>query len=97
MSEGSYPATPLACAKSLFDGVAVLNTKLEAISAPALLLQSREDHVVSADNGDELVARCAGPLERVWLEDSYHVATLDNDQSLVESATVAFLERTLRP
>ncbi len=97
VSEGSYPATPLACAKSLFDGVATLNVKLEAISAPALLLQSREDHVVTADNGDELVARCGGPLERIWLENSYHVATLDNDQALVESATLSFLERTLRP
>jgi carboxylesterase len=96
VSEGSYPATPLVCAKSLFDGVAVLNAGLESISAPGLLLQSREDHVVTADNGDELVARISGPLERIWLENSYHVATLDHDQALVESATVAFLERTLR-
>ncbi|MDE3083327.1 MAG: alpha/beta fold hydrolase [Acidobacteriota bacterium] len=95
VSEAAYPATPLVCAKSLFDGVAVLHEGLSSISAPGLLLQSREDHVVTSDNGDALVELVAGPLERIWLEDSYHVATLDNDQPLVESATLSFLERTL--
>ncbi len=95
VSEAAYPATPLVCAKSLFDGVAVLHEGLSTISAPGLLLQSREDHVVTSDNGDALVELVAGPLERIWLEDSYHVATLDNDQALVESATLSFIERTL--
>ena len=95
VSEAAYPATPLVCAKSLFDGVAMLHEGLSTISAPGLLLQSREDHVVTSDNGDALVELVAGPLERIWLEDSYHVATLDNDQALVESATLSFIERTL--
>ena len=97
VSENSYPATPLACAESLFDGVAVVHENLSRISAPSLLLQSREDHVVTSDNGDELLERVSGPIERIWLEDSYHVATLDNDRPLLESATVSFLERVLRP
>ncbi|HSN03328.1 MAG TPA: alpha/beta fold hydrolase [Acidimicrobiales bacterium] len=95
VSEAAYPATPLVCAKSLFDGVVELHENLSRISAPGLLLQSREDHVVTADNGDALLERVSGPLERIWLEDSYHVATLDNDRPLVESATVSFLARTL--
>ena len=95
VSEAAYPATPLVCAKSLFDGVAVLHEGLPSISAPGLLLQSREDHVVTSDNGDALVELVSGPLERIWLEDSYHVATLDHDQPLVESATLSFLARTL--
>ena len=33
----------------------------------------------------------SGPVEQIWLEDSYHVATLDNDAELVESSTLAFL------
>ena len=31
------------------------------------------------------------PVERVWLEDSYHVATLDNDAPLIESRVVEFV------
>ncbi|HTT59418.1 MAG TPA: alpha/beta fold hydrolase, partial [Acidimicrobiales bacterium] len=93
--ESSYDATPLAPAKTLFEGVALVNDDLARITCPVLLLSSREDHVVTSDNGDELVEKVRGPIERVWLENSYHVATLDNDQALVESLVLDFLVRVL--
>ncbi|HVB52073.1 MAG TPA: alpha/beta fold hydrolase [Acidimicrobiales bacterium] len=93
--EASYDATPLAPAKSLFEGVAKVHENLHLINAPSLLLSSREDHVVTSDNGDDLMENVAGPIERVWLENSYHVATMDNDQELVETSTVDFLARVL--
>ncbi len=93
--EASYDATPLLPAKSLFEGVAGVHEHLPKITAPSLLLSSREDHVVTSDNGDDLVALVSGPVERVWLENSYHVATMDNDQELVESLTLDFLARVL--
>jgi carboxylesterase len=95
VNESSYGATPLLPAKSLFDGIASVHEKLGQITAPVLLLSSREDHVVTSDNGDDLVAGVSGPIERIWLEDSYHVATIDNDQELVESLTMDFLARVL--
>jgi carboxylesterase len=91
--ESSYDVTPLRPAKSLFDGIALVNEHLVRITAPSLLISSREDHVVTSDNGDDLVALASGPVERVWLENSYHVATMDNDQELVESLTLDFLAR----
>ncbi len=93
--ESSYDATPLVPAKSLFDGLVKVYENLHLINAPSLLLSSREDHVVTSDNGDDLVSMVSGPIERVWLEDSYHVATLDNEQALVESMTFDFLARVL--
>ncbi len=93
--EGSYDATPLEPVRSLFENIPSVQENLHLISAPCLLLSSREDHVVTSDNGDELVARVSGPIERVWLENSYHVATMDNDQELVESLTSDFLARVL--
>ena len=95
VSESSYAATPLVCAQSLFAGVARLYDDLALIRAPSLLLQSREDHVVSADNGEDLFERVSGPIERIWLDNSYHVATLDNDRELVESEVVTFAHRVL--
>ena len=95
VSESSYASTPLVCAQSLFAGVARLYDDLASVRAPSLLLQSREDHVVSADNGEDLFARVSGPIERIWLDDSYHVATLDNDRELVENEVVAFVHRVL--
>jgi len=32
-------------------------------------------------------------VQRIWLENSYHVATLDNDQEIVESSTWCSLTR----
>lgn len=90
-----YDATPLVPVLSLSEGLESVNEHLSAITAPILLISSREDHVVTSDNGDELMARVSGPVERVWLENSYHVATIDNDQELVESLTLDFLSRVL--
>ncbi|MHB1088485.1 MAG: alpha/beta hydrolase [Acidimicrobiales bacterium] len=94
--EASYDATPLACAQSLFEAMKTVNAQLSTISAPTLLLSSREDHVVTSDNGDDVVAKLNGPVERIWLEDSYHVATMDNDREVVESSTISFFDRILK-
>jgi carboxylesterase len=93
--EASYDATPLVPAKSLFEGVMGVHEHLPKITAPSLLISSREDHVVTSDNGDDLLELVSGPVERVWLENSFHVATMDNDQELVESLTLDFLSRVL--
>ena len=89
----SNDATPLACAKTLFEGLIGVQANLANITMPVLLFSSREDHVVTSDNGDELEAMAVGPLERVWLDDSYHVATMDNDQEFLEHTTLSFLKR----
>ena len=93
--EASYDATPLGCAKSLFAGIARVHAGLDQITSPSLVLSSREDHVVTSDNGDDFVSMVSGPVERVWLENSYHVATIDNDQELVEALTLSFVHKIL--
>ncbi len=94
-SEAKYEGWPLRSLQSVIDGVEVVGAHLSAITAPSLLLSSREDHTVAPDNGDEIVTNSSGPVERVWLEESYHVATLDNDQELVERSTLEFLAKVL--
>ena len=68
-----------------------VEAKLADIHCPVLVLSSREDHVVESVSGDVIVDGVRGPVERVWLEESYHVATLDNDAPLIESRVVAFV------
>jgi carboxylesterase len=89
--ETSYDQTPVAPALSALRATNDVNAKLSSITAPSLLFTSTEDHVVAVDNGDELVNKSRGPVERIWLENSYHVATLDNDRELIESTTMTFL------
>ena len=88
--EASYGGTPLAAVLSLFDGADEVEAKLADILCPTLLLSSRDDHVVEPVSGDVVAERVSGPVERIWLEESYHVATLDNDAPLIESKVVEF-------
>jgi len=92
-SEAAYEATPLAQVKSACDGLTIVRDNLGKITAPSLLITSRIDHTVNWERGEDITESSSGPVEQVWLEDSYHVATLDNDAALVESSTVAFLHR----
>lgn len=95
VTEASYPQTPLAAALSLFEGVADVAAHLSEVGCPVLLLSSREDHVVAPVSGDVLVAGLSAPVERVFLDRSYHVATLDWDAPLIEEQMVAFAGRVL--
>lgn len=94
-SEMAYGGWPLAALRSLMDGLVGVREGLGSISAPSLILTSREDHTVTTDNSDELADALGGEVVRVWLEDSYHVATLDFDQERVEAETLAFVARVL--
>jgi carboxylesterase len=92
-SELAYDATPLVCTKSACDGLTLVHDDLAKITVPSLLLTSRVDHTIYWERGEDIATMTLGPVEQIWLEDSYHVATLDNDAALVESATVKFLHR----
>lgn len=89
--ELTYDGTPLAAALSLFDGAEEVALGLSEIRCPVLLFSSREDHVVPSPNSDLVEASVGGPCERVWLERSYHVATLDYDRDELEARTVSFV------
>ena len=95
VTELAYLGTPAAAALSLFSGLDELTPDLAAIRCPILLLSSRQDHVVPSSSGDYLMARVSGPVERVWLESSYHVATLDNDAPEIEARVGAFVDAVL--
>jgi carboxylesterase len=93
VEERAYPGTPVAPLVSLLEAVESVGVNLGKISCPVLAFTSLEDHVVPPTNGEFLEAMVGGPIERVLLENSYHVATLDNDAELVEAQIVAFVER----
>lgn len=88
--ESAYASTPLRPLSTLFRAADELAGLLAQIECPTLILNSPQDHVVEPRNSDTLAAAVRGPVERVTLELSYHVATLDYDKGLVEQASVAF-------
>ena len=93
VTEGAYDAAPIEPLISLMEATTELHDRLGQIRCPVLILTSPQDHVVPPGSSDLLAAAVAGPVERVVLERSYHVATLDFDRDLVEKRTVEFALR----
>jgi carboxylesterase len=91
--ETAYPGSPLKALLSLVEGVVCLQDDLPRIACPVLLLTSAQDHVVPPVNSDHLASLVSGPVERVPLERSYHVATLDFDKDLITERAVAFVRK----
>lgn len=88
--EGGYDELPVRPLLSLCDGLDGLVGMLADVACPTLLFTSRTDHVVPPVSSDVAAARLGGPVERVWLERSYHLATLDHDAPEIEDRTVRF-------
>ncbi|HEY7940051.1 MAG TPA: alpha/beta fold hydrolase [Acidimicrobiales bacterium] len=90
VSELSYAETPLVPLASLFGIGDEVQAGLATVEFPVLIITSRQDHVVPPENSDTIAALVKGPQERIMLERSFHVATLDHDKDLIEEAAVAF-------
>jgi len=90
LTELAYSGTPLRAALSLFEGLDDLAANLQKISCPALVITSRQDHVVPPSSSDLLVSSVSGPVEHVMLDKSYHVATLDYDAEEITDRIVRF-------
>lgn len=91
--ETGYGETPLAQVLSLSEGLDRLRPELGKVTSPLLLMNSPQDHVVPPPNSDELAGAVGGPLERISLERSYHVATVDYDRDLICAEATAFAQR----
>jgi carboxylesterase len=80
VDEVAYGKIPLKATLSLRELWAVTRADLPRVGQPVLLFRSRVDHVVEPVNSRIVRAEVSSTdlTERV-LEDSYHVATLDND------------------
>jgi carboxylesterase len=91
VSETAYEGTPVAAALALFEAVEDVAGHLGDIRCPVLIFTSTQDHVVPPASSDVLAAGVAGPVERVTLSRSYHVATLDYDRSEIEARTVEWV------
>lgn len=92
--ESAYEGTPIEPLLSmLLDGVEPLGGEFPNMHIPLLLMNSPQDHVVEPANADFLADTYGGPVERVTLERSYHVATQDYDKALIFEATTEFASR----
>ncbi len=93
VTESAYAKVPLAPLVSMLDAVTDLQDRFPGITAPALIMTSPQDHVVAPTASDHLAATLGGEVERVTLERSYHVATIDLDRDLIIERITDFVAR----
>jgi carboxylesterase len=94
--ESAYDGTPLEPLLSmLVDGIEPLSREYAGMQMPLLLMNSPQDHVVEPVQAQYLADNYGGPVERITLERSYHVATQDYDKELIFKSTVEFATRVV--
>jgi carboxylesterase len=90
--EVGYPRTPLKALASQLVMWRDTRADLARVTQPLLVFRSDEDHVLDATSVDLIRAGISSQVaEVVPLPDSYHVATLDNDDQLIFERTAAFI------
>jgi len=89
-----YRWTPLSPVYSMLQFLPQLQEELPGITAPALIMSSRYDHVVPARDGREIYRRI-GSREKylVTFHRSYHMIMVDHDREEVIAKTTAFILR----
>jgi carboxylesterase len=92
VTELAYPKLPTRAVLALRRLWTAARADLGRITAPVLLFRSVTDHVVEPASGKVLLAGVASTdVTEVLLEDSYHVATLDNDAPAIFSGSVDWI------
>ena len=93
VDEGAYAMTPVAGVHQLFKLWADVRSCLDLITCPIILFRSSIDHVVPGSSSDTIVRLVSSlSVTEVVLEDSYHVATLDNDREVIFERSLAFVD-----
>jgi carboxylesterase len=97
VDERAYPRTPLKALDSLRGLWRVTRDNLPKVTAPVLVFRSVEDHVVEPLSAEMVLQRVSSRdvSERV-LDDSYHVATLDNDAQSIFTESADFIRKRAR-
>ncbi|MFI1729491.1 alpha/beta hydrolase [Streptomyces acidicola] len=92
--EVGYDRVPLHAAHSLRNFCRVVDGELPQVTQPMLLLRSPEDHVVPPADSARILSRVSSTdVTEILLEQSYHVATLDNDAERIFEESYAFIAR----
>jgi len=89
-----YPVIPVSCMHQNSLLAKKVISILKDIKTPIQLLQAREDDVTSPKNSYCIYNRVQSQEKKiVFLEDSYHIITADQERDKVAEETAAFFER----
>ena len=91
--EWAYDKIPKKSTKEIVLLNKLVKDDLDKIHCPILIFKSPEDHVVASYNQDYIFANVSSTQkELIVLNESYHVATLDNDWETIVEKSISFIE-----
>ncbi len=91
--EIAYERTPTAGAAEMAKFVNITRENLSKVNQPALIFKSKGDHVVPLDNAEYTMNHISSKDKKlIWLENSYHVATMDYDKDLICEESIKFIK-----
>jgi carboxylesterase len=92
VTELAYAVLPVSTVKELYALMKVADEMLSCINCSALIFVSRNDYVVPPANSEYILQKLPNvDKQLVWLENSYHVATLDNDKDYILQKSINFI------
>jgi esterase/lipase len=94
VTEQAYPKLPTRAMLGLRRLWTATRADLAKVTAPVLVFRSVEDHIVEPASAAALLAGiCSTDTTEVLLENSYHVATLDNDAPKIFTESVDWIRQ----
>jgi carboxylesterase len=94
VDEYAYDKTPLKALHSMMQGWKQVRADLPKVTQPIVIFRSRDDHVVDEQSTRNIQAGVSSrDVTEHVLENSYHVATLDNDAPQIFAESADFIAR----
>ncbi|MGH2752047.1 MAG: alpha/beta hydrolase [Actinomycetota bacterium] len=96
--EIAYDRFPTTAGHHMLQFIKLARSALPHVTCPLLVMHSHNDHTVHPDNALE-IHRGASSRDKqiVWVDNSYHVITLDVDKQRVYESTYEFIKQRSRP
>jgi carboxylesterase len=96
VAEDHYDRDPLCGAHELYKLIKAARKNFSAFQIPALFLQSAVDNVVPPEVSRYIYDRIPSKDKKIIiLKNSYHVATMDYDKTLIVEKSVEFMKKIL--
>lgn len=91
VQEVAYGEMPVSCMRDVAVLITATRDLLHKVTCPTLVIHGREDHVVPSINARHVVSSISSDdIRLLWLNESYHVATLDNDKDTIATRVGEF-------
>lgn len=97
VKEPAYDANPTKSAHEAMKLFSITKKNIFKVISPTLIFKSTEDHVIPVEVAEYTYDKINSEEKKlIYLNDSYHVATLDNDKDVINEVSYNFIQKTVK-